>query len=295
MARNGSFAFQSAAFSREMRWLDRRGIDRGRVGGSRSLSFGYRVSPDGRHVAVGVADPKNSLTDVWIWGLMRETRTQVTDAATWEGIPVWTPDGRWLYYGSDSEGFPDIFRISLEPPGSPELVWGREGVQFPADITDDGQTLLATSNGELWELSLIEESEPVKLVDAVLSVVSACRASPDGRWVAYGSGRSGELQVYLLERGASRREFQVTVDGGRAPVWDPREGERHLYYVNEENQVWEVDLSTEEKIAEPEPVILFETGKPIEYLEVMPDGERFLVRYDEAGDRPISVLLRGVE
>ena len=99
----------------------------------------------------------------------------------------------------------------------------------------------------------------------------------------------------MLERGASGREFQITVDGGNAPRWDPRAGERHLYFVRQENQVWEVDLSTEEKVAEPEPVILFETGKPIGGFEVMPDGERFLVRYDEAGDRPISVLLRGVE
>ncbi len=124
-------------------------------------------------------------------GLTRETKARVTDGPFWGGGPVWTPDGRELYYAAD--------------------------------------------------------------------------------------------------------ELQITVDGGGAPRWDPREGERHLYLVRQENQVWGVDLSTEEKVAEPEPVILFETGKPTDRLKVMPDGERFLVRYAEQRGRPISVLLRGVE
>lgn len=165
-------------------------------------------------------------------------------------------------------------------------------MQFPVDITDDGQTLLVWEGSGLWELSLSGENEPVQLIE---SAPWGGRVSPDGRWFAYGSNRSGQRQIYLFERGASGGEFQITVDGGRAPRWDPREGERQLYYVRDENQVWGVDLSTDERVAEPEPVILFETGKPIEHLEVMPDGERFLVRYGERVDQPISVLLRGGE
>lgn len=88
VARNGSLAFQAPAYSREIRWLDRRGIDLGRVGGSTSSAFGYRISPDGRRVAVGVTDPNNSLSDVWVWGLTRETKAQVTDGPFWEGEPI---------------------------------------------------------------------------------------------------------------------------------------------------------------------------------------------------------------
>jgi serine/threonine protein kinase len=291
VARNGSFAFQGASFPSEMRWLDRRGIDRGLAGEASGLSFGYRVSPDGRRVAVGVTDPRNSLSDVWVWGLTRETRTQVTDNSVWDGQPVWTPDGRWLYYASDSEGYPDVFRMPLDPPGPAEPFWSRDQAQFPADVTPDGQALLAIDQDELWELPLDGEGEPSRLSTQVATWTA--RVSPDGRWVATTSTRTGELQVYLLERGVARREFQITVDGGREPAWDPREGHRHLYYVTQGNQVWEVDLSTDEKIAEPEPAILFEAGRPIDVLEVMPDGERFLVRYREDENQPISVVLRG--
>ena len=55
--------------------------------------------------------------------------------------------------------------------------------------------------------------------------------SPDGRWLAYVSTRSGRNEVYVRpfpDAGASLQ--QVSTDGGTEPVW--AHSGRQLFYVN---------------------------------------------------------------
>jgi Tol biopolymer transport system component len=54
--------------------------------------------------------------------------------------------------------------------------------------------------------------------------------SPDGRWVAYASEESGQLEIYVTDYPAGQVERKVSIDGGSAPVW-ARNG-RELYYVS---------------------------------------------------------------
>jgi Tol biopolymer transport system component len=59
--------------------------------------------------------------------------------------------------------------------------------------------------------------------------------SPDGRWLAYVSDESGRDHVYVrpFRRAGGRK--QVSVAGGRAPVW-PRTSAEILYGLVESNQ-----------------------------------------------------------
>jgi dipeptidyl aminopeptidase/acylaminoacyl peptidase len=52
--------------------------------------------------------------------------------------------------------------------------------------------------------------------------------SPDGRWLAYVSNRSGAAEVYIEALSGRGGRVQVSVDGGHSPRWSP-DGSR-LYY-----------------------------------------------------------------
>jgi Tol biopolymer transport system component len=53
--------------------------------------------------------------------------------------------------------------------------------------------------------------------------------SPDGRWLAYDSDRSGTAQIYVQPVGAGDEEpVQISQDGGTEPLWGP--GGHELFY-----------------------------------------------------------------
>jgi serine/threonine-protein kinase len=302
VARDGTLAFQGPQTGDELVWLDHDGIELGRVGGVGMYLFPHRISPDGRSLAIGISDPRTWLSDVWILGLARETRRRVTSGFFWEGIPSWSADGSELFYSTDLSGWPGIEAIAVDPLGVPRPVWDREREQFAIDATDDGRILFASSAGdELWRLPLDGHGDgadaPVRIATGIRGPdqgIGGPRLSPDERWIAYGSNASGDSQVYILELEGSRRTIQVTVDGGRSPVWDPRGGK--LYYIASScDQMWEVELATDEQRAQSEPRILFETGTTFTHFDIAPDGERFLVRYTRRSPPPISIVLRGNE
>lgn len=52
--------------------------------------------------------------------------------------------------------------------------------------------------------------------------------SPDGRWIAYTSNRTGRSEVFIRLLGDGGVIMQVSLDGGAEPVWS-RDG-RELFY-----------------------------------------------------------------
>jgi hypothetical protein len=53
--------------------------------------------------------------------------------------------------------------------------------------------------------------------------------SPDGRWVAYHSRESGQMQVHVSAYPGPGPRYQVSTDGGGSPIW--RGDGRELYYA----------------------------------------------------------------
>ena len=69
------------------------------------------------------------------------------------------------------------------------------------------------------------------VIDRVVADRSNARfpaLSPDGRWLAYVSNRSGADEVYLRRWGRDGDYVQVSNGGGTEPVWNPRGHE--LFY-----------------------------------------------------------------
>ena len=59
-----------------------------------------RLSPDGRRMARQMIDPARGNPDVWVEDLRDGSLVRVTSATGNDLLPVWSPDGRRLAYGS---------------------------------------------------------------------------------------------------------------------------------------------------------------------------------------------------
>ena len=47
-----------------------------------------------------------------------------------------------------------------------------------------------------------------------------------GQWVAHHSDESGQAEIYLRSFADPGPRWQVSIDGGADPLWNPRGGER---------------------------------------------------------------------
>ena len=106
--------------------------------------------------------------------------------------------------------------------------------------------------------------------------------SPDGRWLAYNSDRSGHMEVYVQRYPITDGErWQVSTAGGENPAWT-RDG-RELFYMTADNALMSVSVQA----AGPtwragQPVRVLEPGQWSRYrtsrhYDPAPDGQRFLV------------------
>jgi len=103
-----------------------------------------RVSPDGRWIAVSRWRTDRSF-DVVI--LDREGRLlhTVTEDRSVDFAPAWSPDGRWLVWGSDRSGIWNVLAVPVDPergkPGPPiQLTNVLTGAAYPS-VSPDGRWL----------------------------------------------------------------------------------------------------------------------------------------------------------
>ena len=87
------------AARRRLVWVDRAGREEAIDAPPRGYTY-PRLSPDGTRVAIDVRDQE---IDIWIWDLVRETLTRLTFDPAQDEYPVWTHDGRQVFFASFRE------------------------------------------------------------------------------------------------------------------------------------------------------------------------------------------------
>jgi eukaryotic-like serine/threonine-protein kinase len=181
------------------------------------------------------------------------TPVRITDVGHLNTSPVWTPDGRALFFVSSLGGGRDIFVQPLSRSGGPHgsvqrLTTGINAhtISLSADGTRLVYSVLATRSN-LWSAPIFESSPtPASAARPVTDenqTVEGMGVSPDGAWLAYDSNRGGTQHIYKV-RVDGGEPIQLTRDSTQdfLPSWSPdgreiayhswHNGNRDIYLVS---------------------------------------------------------------
>ena len=259
-ATNGMLAYVSGSPpARRLVWVDREGREQPlgvERGGYRDLD----LSPDDQRIALTITDTLGG-SDVWVYDLARDTMTLAAGGPDLELYPLWTPDGESLVYASTrgEEGGRNLFRRAADGTGDVERLTTSSSQQSPWSWSLSGdvlvfQELRPETIWDIWGLSL-DGSRTSEALIQTPSVDLWGAVSPDGRWLAYGTGGPGGGQTYVTPfPNTSADRWTISTDGGTEPKW-ASDG-RELFYLTPDS-VMAVSIEDEPTFNPGVPVPLF--------------------------------------
>ncbi len=262
----------------EFVWLDREGRESHITTGGIDLSA--TISPEGKRFAYAQGVDGN--TDLWIYDLVRNVNTRFTFGDPHDHLPVWSPDGNYIYYSSSHSGRFELFRKPSNSMGQEESVtsdsvWN----SYPTSMSHDGRYLLVTSfhptSGTI--IGCIETAGDRKKAVLVESghLDHMPRFSPDSRWFIYQSDESGRNEIYLRPFLREGGKIQVSSGGGEYPLWS-RSGE--IFFVSGADLVLvRTDLSGDvPQLSAQKKLFGLGSQAELSVLDVTRDGKSFLAR-----------------
>lgn len=101
-------------------------------------------SPDGRKVAFHGF--RGNRADIFIYDLDTREVTNLTDDPFFDAAPVYSPDGRWLYYSSVVDGYSKLFRLDLADPSRRFQLTRGEWNDRDAWLGTDGERVFFASD-----------------------------------------------------------------------------------------------------------------------------------------------------
>jgi serine/threonine protein kinase len=269
-------------------WVDREGKEEPISAESNEYQY-CKISPDGSKVALAIGPPGNH--DIWVLDLDRGTMPKLTFYEDDDYFFLWTPDGeRIVFYSAREKG--GIYSKAANYTGGVEKLFTFSGgLCLPFSWSSDGSTLvmqelvLSPLSTDIATLSFEGDRERKSLLHEKHQEFNP-QVSPDGRWMAYTSDESGQVEIYVrpfpdVDSGGQQ---MVSDSGGNSPLWSP-DGKK-LYYRNGEATL-AVPVETEPTFNPGKPVTLFRgayssfdlSGIGIQYTlwDIHPDGNRFLM------------------
>ncbi len=236
-----------------------------------------QLSPDNSKLAYAAGDV--DAEDVWIFDFKKEAAGRLTFGKK-AGSPLWTPDGKFLYYAASA---PPAIIIQPADGSSP----GKEILKsvvpvFPAAIMDKGRKMVVSmlAAQDIMIADLEKNAKQVALIKGDPYAYGGS-VSPDGRFITYGVNEAGGLDVYVRSLPDLKGKWQISTNGGINPVWSPRGDE--IFYVSTVGKMMAVSVKTTPVFSYGPPRELFDVSQmlfpntPVTNFDVTKDGQRFIM------------------
>jgi len=216
-------------------WIDRYGTAQGTIGEAAEYS-GPSFSPDEQQIVVALNDPEVKTRDLWILSRVTGERRRLTSDPADELNPLWSPDGKWIFFTADKNGVRNIYRIPANGNGPTEsVVVSNEDLNLE-DISSNGRFLVVnfrTKRDDPSAVGLL--SLPNKRrVPFAAAPARAARLSPDQKWMAYTSNQNGSAIAVrrVSAAGMPMGEEHIVSDrsgGATTSMW--RADGKELFYL----------------------------------------------------------------
>jgi dipeptidyl aminopeptidase/acylaminoacyl peptidase len=243
-----------------------------------------RLSPDGQRLAAAVSEAQE---EIWIYDLESGIRRRFAGEGN-NGMPLWTPDGREIWFVSDRGGSSALYRAPVDESADAEKVELPDDIRLwaPNAWSPDGRMLvfMTTYPGDLMLLDM--DSGEVRPFLATEAPEWGASVSPDGKWVAYTSEASGNYELRVQPFPDGGRTWTISSTGSEV-VWSPR---GNGLYIKTPDFRWLVaKCTTNPGFTHDPPRDLFQIPAiDVGYLEwtVDPEGDRILLHREFADENP---------
>jgi Tol biopolymer transport system component/tRNA A-37 threonylcarbamoyl transferase component Bud32 len=307
---NGRLIYQRVVAARgmQLKWEDRSGKVLSQLDMNENY-FGYRISPDGRKVAIAAGVPQS---DIYVVDLARNLRTRLTFDPASHDSPSWSPDGSRVVYQTEhgASAAPGIgagvgkYSLHIKAAngtGVDRLLYQASDRQVNAPLWSRDGRYIAFRNtngprGGTIDAIPAKGGKPITVVKPATPDASILDfdLSPDSRWIAYVSTESGVPQVYVSAFPSGNGRWQVSSGSGNNPVFGA-DG-KTLYFNGQNFDVVEAKYSTEgEEFSLTSVESLFRmhaTPAGGRDFDVAPDGKRFLVNVvAEESSAPLRLVV----
>jgi Tol biopolymer transport system component len=272
--------------------FDRRGEVIQKVGDP-ALYQGPSFSPDGTRLLVTKNDRQTGQSDLWTIELATGKQTRLSNDTLPRINPLWSHDGKYIYYASFRNNELPIYRKLSDGTGEEELVFRYTpgaGI-FPSDLTPDGKFLICDSGGVILAVPLSGDPASRKEIEFLREEFTdgVGRLSPDGKFMAFRSDEAqperGEVYVRPFNPATGlpgEGKWRVSKDGVLAMLHWRADGKEMFFrgqnLESNELLLMSVDVTTTPTFTAGTPRVLFKLPGPLggNLGNISRDGQRFV-------------------
>jgi Tol biopolymer transport system component len=296
---NGVLLHRSFSNQSVLVWMDRKGTELGKLGGSaiyRQLS----LSPDGSTLATANYGP--DFSDIWLMDLQRGAPAKLTPGGVNHYFPVWSPLGDKLAYSTWDSGNPNLYVRNVNSKGADRPLLRSATVTNASSWSPNGRYLAYWASApkthyDIWIVPLGNEDKTYPWLATEHNELQP-DFSPDGRWIAYTSDESGRQEVYVREfngEPAGSDVQRISIDGGSHPRW--RQDGKEIFFLAPDGKVMAAVVTGSSGLKISLAREMFQTRVRMQDVfmpyAVAGNGERFLISTPPPGNEfaPITVIL----
>jgi eukaryotic-like serine/threonine-protein kinase len=201
-------------------------------------------SPGGRRIAFWGLRHDSGQRDIWTIPVDvagEATPVEVTSDPALDWDPVWSPDGRTLYFASVRGGSMNLWRVAIDeasgrPRGEPQPVTTPSRMSGSISLSRDGRQLMFVSSDQRSTIQRFgldpatgRVAEPPRPVFQGSRVIYTQDLSPNGEWIVFSTLGVREDLFVVRSDGTGYRQVTDDAFRDRGPKWSP-DGSRIGFY-----------------------------------------------------------------
>jgi TolB protein len=179
------------------------------------------VSPDGTQIAFSLST-SGSIDDnnIWLIDIDGKNQQKLTNMQGLQHEPVWSPDGKRLYFLSGKGGqVHDIWQLTLATRETEQLTTSSL-YHFDVAVSPDGQIAFSNNKSGDYDIWIRDTEGELCQVTNVPGMDGKPAWSPNGKILIFESSRSGEPNLWKINLADGEPEQLTRHErGARFPVW----------------------------------------------------------------------------